>query len=85
MAIPLVVEPSVPCGLKIRLLLGIPVGVSNANARLFAKRSACLRTRSVAVSLEFRFASGPFRKSYPGPLTTVILNLWSRFTRKHSA
>lgn len=61
-AIPLVVDPSVPLG-KFKLLLGMPVGVSNAYARLSARRWACFRTSGTAVAFEARFASGPVRKS----------------------
>jgi hypothetical protein len=57
-----VVDPSVPGGLRNRLLLGIPVGVSKANARLLARRSACLRIASTVVALDVRLDSGPDKK-----------------------
>jgi hypothetical protein len=60
---PFVVDPSVPGGLRYKLLLGIPVGVSKANARLLARRSACLRIASTAVALDVRLDSGPDKKS----------------------
>lgn len=51
---PLVVAPVVPGGLRTRSFWGIPVGVSNANARLLARRSLCLRRSSTAVLFEAR-------------------------------
>lgn len=68
---PFVVDPSVPGGLRIKLLLGIPVGVSKANARLSASLFACARTRSTAVALDARFESGPLSKSYPREIISL--------------
>lgn len=85
-ASPFVVEPSVPGGLRIKLLLGIPVGVSNAKARLFARRWACLRMSSTAVLFDARFASGPVRRSYPETSQYQYIDLeQDTTTRQHSS
>jgi hypothetical protein len=77
---PLVDAPSVRDGLKNKLFLGIPVGVSNANARLSANLCACLRIASTAVAFDASCDKGPLRRSNPIMIVRLLVSLRGKST-----